>query len=101
MSLRCKRRCCSFRWFLEDGRSAIEELARKIQSLHALTDLDRGITINVGLISGGQSVNTVAADASCDIDIRYRADADRLTYLKKLKKFAPIQALKEQVQRCW
>ena len=43
-----------------DGVSAIEELARKIQAIHALTDLDRGITLNVGLVSGGQSVNTVA-----------------------------------------
>jgi len=33
------------------------KLARKVQALHALTDLDRGITLNVGLISGGQSVN--------------------------------------------
>jgi len=41
------------------GISAIEELARKIQAIHALTDLDRGITLNVGLVSGGQSVNTV------------------------------------------
>ena len=43
-----------------DGISAIEELARKIQAIHALTDLERGITLNVGLVSGGQSVNTVA-----------------------------------------
>ena len=43
-----------------EGISAIEELARKVQALHALTDLDRGITLNVGLVSGGQSVNTVA-----------------------------------------
>ena len=63
--------------FFEEGRSAIEELARKIQALHALTDLDRGITLNVGLVAGGQSVNTVAAEASCDIDIRYRESADR------------------------
>ena len=41
--------------------SAIEELARKIQAIHALTDLDRGITLNVGLVRGGQSVNTVRA----------------------------------------
>ena len=70
--------------FFEDGRSAIEELARKIQALHALTDLDRGITLNVGLVAGGQSVNTVAAEASCDIDIRYRESADRDEILEKV-----------------
>ena len=60
-----------------DGISAIEELARKIQAIHALTDLDRGITLNVGLISGGQSVNTVAPWAEGQIDLRYVAPADR------------------------
>ena len=53
----------------QDGASAIEELARKIQALHALTDLDRGQTVNDGLISGGQSVNTVAPNAECQIDL--------------------------------
>ena len=70
--------------YFEDGRSAIEELARKIQSLHKLTNLDRGITINVGLVSGGQSVNTVAASASCDIDIRYCNGSDRDQILKEV-----------------
>ena len=70
--------------FFEEGRSAIEELARKIQALHALTDLDRGITLNVGLVAGGQSVNTVAAEASCDIDIRYRDSADRDEIFEKV-----------------
>ncbi len=54
-----------------DGISAIEELARKVQAIHALTDLDRGITLNVGLVSGGQSVNTVAPWAEGQIDLRY------------------------------
>src|SRR5271168_3112657 len=60
-----------------DGISAIEELARKVQAIHALTDLGRGITLNVGLISGGQSVNTVAPWAEGQIDLRYVNPADR------------------------
>lgn len=59
------------------GISAIEELARKIQAIHALTDLDRGITLNVGLVSGGQSVNTVAPWAEGQIDLRYVDPADK------------------------
>ena len=59
------------------GISAIEELARKIQAIHALTDLDRGITLNVGLVSGGQSVNTVAPWAEGQIDLRYADPADK------------------------
>ena len=72
--------------FFEDGRSAIEELARKVQVLHALTDLEKGITINVGLVSGGQSVNTVAAHAECGVDIRYREVSDREAIMSKVQK---------------
>ncbi len=60
-----------------DGVSAIEELARKVQAIHALTDLDRGITLNVGLISGGQSVNTVAPWAEGQVDLRYVNPPDK------------------------
>ena len=84
--------------FFEDGRSAIEELARKVQALHALTDFDRGITINVGLIAGGQSVNTVAAEASCGIDIRYRDSDDRAEIFEKVRKFVRRQVLMAPAQ---
>ena len=60
-----------------EGISAIEELARKITALHAITDLTRGTTVNVGLISGGQTVNTVAPWAKCEIDLRYVTPPDR------------------------
>lgn len=57
------------------GRSAIEVLARKVQALHALTDYDRGITLNVGLVSGGEAVNTVAPVASFGFDCRFPTQA--------------------------
>lgn len=61
----------------EKGISAIGELAHKIVKLHALTDLKRGITLNVGLVSGGQSVNTTAPEAEGRIDLRYVKPSDR------------------------
>jgi glutamate carboxypeptidase len=67
-----------------DGISAIEELARKVQAIHALTDLERGITLNVGLVSGGQSVNTVAPWAEGQIDFRYVKPEDRDDIMAKL-----------------
>jgi len=67
-----------------EGISAIEELARKIQAIHALTDLDRGVTLNVGLVSGGQSVNTVAPWAEGQIDLRYVRPEDRDDIMAKL-----------------
>ena len=67
-----------------EGISAIEELARKIQAIHALTDLDRGVTLNVGLVSGGQSVNTVAPWAEGQIDLRYVKPEDRDDLMAKI-----------------
>lgn len=64
-----------------EGASAIEEIARKIRRWHDLTDLENGITVNVGLISGGQSINSVAPQASCSIDLRYVEGDDRKTLL--------------------
>jgi len=67
-----------------DGISAIEELAHKIIALHAITDLTRGTTVNVGLVSGGQTVNTVAPWAKCEIDLRYVAPGDRADAMGKI-----------------
>jgi glutamate carboxypeptidase len=59
----------------EHGVSAIEELCRKVQALHALTDYQTGTTVNVGLIEGGQSINTVAPWAVAKVDVRFKTMA--------------------------
>lgn len=59
-----------------DKGSAILELARKIIAFESLNDLERGITVNVGLITGGIGSNTVAPDASARIDFRFAASED-------------------------
>ncbi len=59
-----------------DGRSAIHELGRKIVAWHGLNDPERDISVNVGLVSGGQSVNTVAPDAEARIDLRFTDPED-------------------------
>src|SRR5437764_8965588 len=74
----------------EQGISAIEEIARKIIALHALTDIPRGITVNVGLISGGQTVNTVAPSATCEIDLRFITSADRAMMMEKIERIISI-----------
>jgi glutamate carboxypeptidase len=60
----------------QHGASAIRALCQKIEALEQLTDYDTGITVNIGLIQGGQSANTVPPFAQCSIDIRYKAEAD-------------------------
>jgi glutamate carboxypeptidase len=69
----------------EKGISAIGELAHKVTAIHGLTDLKRGITLNVGLVKGGQSVNTTAPQAEGQIDLRYIDPADRIRMLEALQ----------------
>jgi glutamate carboxypeptidase len=59
----------------QDGRSAIRELARQILALEALTDYERGITCNVGVVSGGTRANVVAEFAHAEIDLRVPSPA--------------------------
>jgi glutamate carboxypeptidase len=70
---------------LADGISAIEEIARKVVKLHALTDLPNGISCNVGTITGGQTVNTVAPSASAELDLRFIRPADRTRTMAEIE----------------
>lgn len=73
----------------EKGVSAIEELARQIQALHAMTDLERGITVNVGVISGGERPNIVAHRARAEIDLRVMTMADGEELSQKIRGLQP------------
>ena len=78
---------------LEPGKgvSAIRELARQIIALDDLQDPASGVTLTVGVVSGGTRANVVPAEARATIDARAttRADADRVQRL--------MQALQPQV----
>lgn len=69
----------------EDGVSAIEALCHKIQALHALTDFDSGMTVNVGIVKGGDTFNTVAPWAEACVDLRFRTLHDRALLLGAVK----------------
>jgi glutamate carboxypeptidase len=58
------------------GASAIHELAHQIVAITALQDLERGVTLNVGLVSGGSRTNVVADLARASIDVRVPTMAD-------------------------
>ena len=64
----------------ERGISAIQELAHQILVLHSLTDMEKGSTVNVGVVQGGTVSNVVAANATAKIDVRAwtQEEADRL-----------------------
>ena len=64
----------------EKGISAILELSHVVQTLFALNNPERGITVNVGTIDGGMRPNVVAPESTAEVDVRVRThdDADHI-----------------------
>ncbi|CCQ37483.1 peptidase M20 family protein (homolog to carboxypeptidase) [Natronomonas moolapensis 8.8.11] len=54
----------------EAGASATEELGTVIHRLHGLTDVDSGVTVNVGEVEAGLRSNVVAPEARAEVDVR-------------------------------
>ncbi len=52
------------------GVNAIIELARQIEKISGFTDLKKGVTVNVGIVSGGSRTNVVPAEALAQVDVR-------------------------------
>lgn len=54
------------------GRSAIWEMAKKIDDIQNMTDWDKGITFNVGIIKGGTVSNAIPDYCEVEGDIRFQ-----------------------------
>jgi acetylornithine deacetylase/succinyl-diaminopimelate desuccinylase-like protein len=68
-------------WVDYGAPSAIHELAEMVTKLTALEiPSEPRTSLNVGVISGGTSVNTIAAEASLELDLR-SVDPESLTHL--------------------
>ena len=59
----------------EAGASATEELGTVIHRLHDLTDVDSGVTVNVGEVEAGLRSNVVAPEARAEVDVRAPTEA--------------------------
>jgi glutamate carboxypeptidase len=77
-----------------NGASAIVELARQIEVIAGFTRLDRGVTVNPGVISGGTRTNVIASEAVVDVDIRIAKLKDE-AYLERC-----FRKLKAVDKRC-
>jgi glutamate carboxypeptidase len=74
----------------EKGVSAIRELARVVEAVSGWTDLERGLTVSVGVAGGGTKLNVVPAEAWAEVDVRFarKADGPRME-----RKFAGLKAV--------
>ena len=68
----------------QDGRNAIRELANVIQTLEAMNDPRRGITVNVGVVKGGTRPNVIAEEAYAEVDARLPTIADAEEIVPKI-----------------
>ena len=78
----------------EQGASAILEMARQIERISGFTRLDRGITVNPGVIRGGSRGNVVAGECSVELDVRVPRASDA-RYLERC-----FHSLKAFDKRC-
>ncbi|HEX7422288.1 MAG TPA: M20 family metallopeptidase [Terriglobales bacterium] len=74
----------------QKGVNAILELARQIEEISSFTDLKKGLTVNVGIASGGSRTNVVPAEAAAQIDVRIARMKDAAGIDKKMRSLRPF-----------
>jgi glutamate carboxypeptidase len=74
----------------EKGQSAILELARQILAISKLTDLKRGLTLNVGIVHGGTRVNVIPEEATAILDVRVARMKDAAAIDRQLRALKPF-----------
>lgn len=74
------------------GASAVLELARQIDHIASFTQINRGITVNPGVISGGSRSNVVAAEARAEVDIRILKLKDAAGLEEKFRSLKPFDS---------
>jgi glutamate carboxypeptidase len=74
----------------EKGVNAIVELARQIKRISAFTDLKKGLTVSVNVVSGGSRVNVVPAEAGATVDVRIARMKDAAGIEKKMHGLRPF-----------
>jgi len=74
----------------DEGESAIVELARQITAISKLVDVKRGLTLNVGLVSGGTRTNVIPAQATASLDVRVARMKDAPGIDRQLRALRPF-----------
>ncbi len=72
------------------GASAVVELSNQIQRIAQFGKLERGITVNPGVISGGTRSNVVAAEAMTHVDVRIPRLRDAGPLDRKFQSLRPV-----------
>ena len=73
----------------EAGASAVVEVAAQTQRIASWTDLDRGLTVNPGVVKGGTASNVVAEKASVVVDVRFRTKREAVEVERRFRALEP------------
>jgi glutamate carboxypeptidase len=73
----------------QKGVNAILELARQIEKISGFTELRKGLTVNVGIVSGGSRTNVVPAKATVQVDVRIARMKDAAGIDRKMRRLRP------------
>ena len=74
----------------EKGASAILELSRQIERLHAMNSPEIGTTVNVCTASGGTTTNVIPEHAECTVDVRFSSMAEAERIDAAIKALTPV-----------
>jgi glutamate carboxypeptidase len=74
----------------EKGASAILEIARQIERLHAMNNPATGISVNVGVVEGGTLSNVVAAEARAEVDLRFSTVEEGARIESEILRLRPV-----------
>jgi len=74
----------------QKGASAIQELARAVQTMSDWTDLQRGLTVSVGVAGGGTKTNVIPAEAWAEVDVRIAKKKDGPRIEQKFKRLKSV-----------
>jgi glutamate carboxypeptidase len=85
----------------ELGASAIWDLGQKIAALHALTDFEKGITVNVGTVRGGDRPNVVADHAFAEVDLRAWTPEDAERAIARMREICERPHVPGTTPRFW
>ena len=91
-SLRAEGRAAHAGLDPEKGVSAVLEIARQIERLHALGDAALGTTVNVGVVCGGTRSNVVAAEARAEVDVRFGTLAEARRIEREIRNSVPFDS---------
>lgn len=84
--------------FETKNASAINKMAQYILELDALKDKDKQTSVNVGVVKGGTTVNTIAKNAYLEVEIRFKQLSEKDRVVNRIEALLNDEDFNEDVK---